>query len=700
MQNRPTAQLISSTGVRVNHRLAATVALSKPLSRRQKHDWKRTGAIAGVAVTSAGIAIPLASEQAMAYEGLLSDSDIEQQSFLGLQTAAPLMASALKPETSTAVQASFSNRTAAVGADSVSAKVDSLLSSVQDGSLKLSYALPADVSPRQAQTVVSELVGAAKAQASASQKSASLGDRQRSKVVKNQQAAELAVNSTANSELFVARQQVQEIQQKLAEFEASRGQQNMAAYRKVLASRVTEIAEQGTNLSANIDRNQRILTQLKMRLLTVDADVSLAERVLATDEEYQAVWARLQKAEQNMLEEFSTANIDGTRLNEIYGDYKYHQQWLTRAAEQAFPNYVMSNGDAQIAFVSKAPTAIDIMQNLVLATHQNHVQRLRQETLDTISQRLRERQNQLAGDIGAYEQLQRELATANELVAEYEKNERRRASAAQKQLAGQLVADVSSAPAEAPVDENKSPISQAQRLAPYFAEGTLSRTLLGIAIAAGTLATAAIAHRRHKKNRAKSIEPLETFSITPAATPAASTASFSLHGEPEHEGQDQLEKELLASVLSAVRPEPTPAISTDALVAELLEITRGDEALAAYQSSWLASEDTAESRTEKSLTAELSEIINETSMAAGQPQVPALTVAAVEDILGVEVIARELEEIMSVAGPALAPGRMLQTKTAIAEPIKLSVREIDSFAEQVIRWVLNDLGFRMANSSH
>lgn len=700
MQSRLNAQPIMSS---TDALLAATLPVGKP----RQSDRKRTGAIAGVAVASVGMVLPLAGEQAVAYEGPRDSTDVVQRAASRQQTAEP-MASAIVPQASDSARASFSAR-------SIRGKsnLNPLLSRTQDGSLKLSYQSPTDASPEQTQAVVAQLVSAAKVQpVSPSENVRSESGRSENARATQPSAVDLATDSGTDSKLFAARQQAQQLRQKVADFEAANGQQDMAAYRNVLASRMAEIAEQGTQLDANIERNQRLLTQLKVRLLTVDADVSLPDQVLGTDEEYQAVWARLQKAEQNMQEEFSAANVDGTRLNEIYSDYKYHQQWLAKAAEQAFPKYAMSDEAAQIGFISKAPVAIDIMQNLVVATHQDRVQQLRKDTLDVISQRLQGRHSQLVADIGQYEQLKGELSTATQVAAEYEQAETQRASTAK----GQLVVDRSTAP-----ESEGSAVSQAQLLAPYFANGTLAKTLLGIAIAAGALATAAVHHRNQRQRRLghlnplegldlqsassasqrplASPQPLEAFSIAPAAV-ATNFSSFSLYGEADAE-RGELENELLTTVLSSIGPESAPPISTDELMAELLEITRGDKALAAHRTGSVGNQPVVEPasalRTEASLVSELSAIINE-AKATGQTAVPALTVESVESILGVEVMAKELEDIMSVSGPTLAPSRILPARAALTEPIKLSVREIDLFAEQVIRWVLNDLGFQMVNS--
>ena len=691
MQSRLNAQPIFLIDEPSDISLAATLSVGSSY----RSDRKRACAMAGVAVASAGIVLPLAGEQAIAYEGPHDNPDVVQRAASRQQTA-ELMASAIAPQTSASSRASFSAQSSqgdlsgaiASKSDSSVALSDAALSTTapllaraQDGSLRLAYQPPTDASPGQTQALVAQLMSAAKAQP-VSQSGNVQSENAR---VAQPSAVDLAVGSRISAKLFAARQQVQQLQQKMADFEAAHGQQDIVAYRNVLASRVAEIAEQETQLDANIERNQRLSSQLKMRLLTVDADVSLPDRVLGADEEYQAVWARLQKSEQNMQEEFSSANTDGTRLNEIYADYKYHQQWLAKVAEQAFPKYMMANESAQVGFMSKSPVAIDIMQNLVVATHQDRVQQLRQATLDTISQRLQSRHSQLTADIGEYEQLKRELSTATQVVAEYEQAETQQASG----VKGQLVADRSETSAP---DAKGSAVSQAQLLAPYFANGTLSKTLLGIAIAAGALATAAVQRRNQRQNRPvrpeldeldlrsassaaqlspqSSPQPLEGFSIAPAAI-ETDFSSFSLYGELEAESSE-LEQDLLTTVLASVKSEVAQPISTDELMAELLEITRGDRALAAHRTGRVASQAVAEPasafRTEASLVSELSEIINGVSAETEQTAMPALTAKAVEDILGVEVMAKELENVINVAGPVLAPSRLLPAENCFDRP--------------------------------
>ena len=667
-----------------------------PATKASLAGWKRTGALTGVAVASAGVMLPMASEQAIAYDSQFGSSAVQQKAASRSAAQGQNLDSALQPQTSQRSQASFSAGSrskaqprAGTTRNTALEVAAPLLSRAEDGSLMLAYQSPEQVSRGQAQTVLSDLVGATNQASQA--------------VQTDSQTQRAAGTAKQNSNLAAARQQVQQLQQRLSEFEAARGQQDMAAYQNVLASRMSEVAEQKTRLEANIERNQRVLTQLKMRMLTVDADLALPAQVLAADTEYQAVWARLQKAEQNLADEFSQADVNATRLNEIYADYKYHQQWLARAAEQAFPSYMMDENAETPRFVGDAPAAIDVMQNLVVATHEEQVQALRQDTISTIEQRLAGRHTQLLTDIGQYEQIERELATAQQLVSQYEQS-------GDGMGQGQLVADSS----EQPATQTTSAVKQAQMLAPYFPNGTMSKVLLGIVVSAGAIATAVIHHRGNRSSDLKgnySEESVDNLLIGPAA-PDANFAAFSLHGETVS-AQTALDDDLFAEILSTIKTDEVAPISTDELLTELLEITGGEAAEdrlgdRVHPIQYPAnSADDAPSTS--ALTRELMDITGRpnNSAAVSKP----LTAELVEDILGIEVMAKELEDIIDAsvavlepailpsAAPRLSPsmtrGMSRLGNSAAGEPVKLAVRDVDLFAEQVIDWVLADLGLQV-----
>ncbi|MEO1395451.1 MAG: hypothetical protein AAFV90_21320 [Cyanobacteria bacterium J06634_5] len=315
-------------------------------------------------------------------------------------------------------------------------------------------------------------------------------------------------------QLPIAQAKVQAAQKVLTDFETEHGQQDMAAYQKVLNDRIAEIAGQSVTLEASIDETRRVITQLKMRLVTVNADLGFAEQVLAQDSAYQTVWERLKQSEQKVIDEFSQANIDATALNETYADYQYHQQWLQRTVQEALGNYLTAPNVDTPDFVYQAPAALNTMQDLVIATHEYQVQQLRKDTIAEINKRLKARKAELVGNVGEYETLQRALSEAKTLVLQYEQGRDRITDplATPSTLAPSAVETGQAGTAGNELNGETSALSRARALSLELPDGTLAKSLLGVVVAAGAIATATAVTRR--KRAAKRADAL-TLSIAP-----------------------------------------------------------------------------------------------------------------------------------------------------------------------------------------
>lgn len=446
--------------------------------------WRYAGAFTGVAaVASAGIVLPLTGESAVAYSTPAEAGTPQRQAAAVDRAAtdkragqgeplAPQVTQANGARFSESAQNSATGRTGRSAQGGLAARMtDSasqtpLIAMGEDGNWTLAYSSEVG---QQSQAVIAQLAQQS-AQTAQARQNCTGGDCQRLAYI--------------GAQLPQAQQRVQAIQQSIEDFEALHGQQDMAAYREVLTSRIAEITQQSSQLQTNLEQTRRDMTQLKMRLATVNADAGMAESLLSQNDAYQATWVRLEQAEGNLLEEFSKADLDATRLNEIYADYRYQQQQLQRAAQEALGGYLTASDTVAPSFVYQAPAALDIMQDLVITTHQYQVQKLRQGTIDKIEQRLQSRQQQLVGNLGEYEQLQRALAMAQESVAQYQ----RERDGTHSQMANQ------GQPALVP----SSDIAQAQTLASRLPAGSVAKTVLGVVVVAGAIAAAA-ARQRSKK---------------------------------------------------------------------------------------------------------------------------------------------------------------------------------------------------------
>ncbi|CAN5690212.1 hypothetical protein BH23CYA1_BH23CYA1_14580 [soil metagenome] len=577
--------------------------------------WRYAGAFTGAAaVASAGIVLPLAGESAVAYSGLTEGtipqvraaaSDRATQGNSQSQPLAPQIAQAKGVRFSESTQ----RRAAGSPEQSTQPSQPSLITRGEDGSWTLAYESQAGYQPQQ---VIAQLAKET-AQSAQAQRNCSGGSCQ--------SLAYIA------AQLPQAQQRLQTLQQAIQKFEAQHGQQDMAAYQEVLTGRISEITQQNTQLQNSLEQTRRNLLQLKMRLATVEADAGMAEQILSEDGNYQVAWMRLQRAEENLLAEFSKADLDATTLNEIYADYRYQQQQLQRAAQAALGSYLTAPDTVAPSFVYQAPAALDIMQDLVITTHQYQVQQLRQDTIDEIEQRLQGRQKQLLENLGQYEQLQRELTIAKQSVAQYQQEGDRLSNNSQ-------TTDQPSPSAMA--------VPRARTLALQLPDGTVGKTVLGVVVAAGAIA-AAVARQQAKKAAAVPSAAVSSAAIPPFR-PTVDSNTLHLLQQPL----------VGASRYTSVTPERTPErISEQAdLVTQLLEMT--GQSPQVISASVLTQADTA------------------------------------EDDLTIELMVRELDDILDQATAEASFADAVSDRSM--PPVRLSLKEVDLFAEHAVRWVLKDLG--------
>lgn len=678
-------------------------------------------AVTGVAaVASASIVLPLAADSAIAYE-VPAGGSIVPQAYRASVEAAPAAGyeQAMVPQVAQANRAVFRPGYSVIAEQSFGRQVASTLpvgqSPVSQSSVSASSADGASQFP---------VLG----KDSAGNWTVSYAPRQ-SQVTQAvvAQVAQSASNATAapqgeyiSAQLPEARRKVAELQQQIKTFEAEHGQADLKTYQRLLSNRIDEITQQKTQLATSLEETRKQITQLKMRLVTVNADLGLAEQVISQDMAYQTVWQRLQKSEEALLTEFSKVSIDSEALNGTYADYQYHQQWLQRTVQEALSNYLMTEGSTPPDFIYRAPAALNVMQDLVVATHEYQVQQLRQSTITTIEQRLQSRQSSLIENVGEYEALQRELAVAQQVLNKYE-------------AAG------NSSVAQAATDSSVPAIERAQTLSLDLPGGSVGKVLLGIVAAGGALATV-LARRR----RSADVFKPTVLSIAPASGDSAlalyggnSQYGAQAHGKerqaiaaaqaemvaqqpqlpPVSVGQrNPMEEDLLHELLTVTgRPAPTLAMTAGLLggdvgsgfeaapkllePSELSVAADSDEAVsdAALTESALTESALAEASAPGDIVPVGMDAAMTTAVAAEDNTIIQLDDVLTDDDLSVELMARELDEAISQAATTEELFSE-EVRSRPVEPVYLSLDEIDLFAEQAIRWVLKDLGYVSAES--
>ncbi|MGB7084936.1 MAG: hypothetical protein WBD47_05250 [Phormidesmis sp.] len=635
---------------------ASSSIAAQPTSLPPTHHWRRSGAFTGAAaVASAGIVLPLVSESASAYdiaEGSqigISQRQARPEAATDAATKAANQRQRVTPQvTQTGRGANRASNTAASNttAASNSGSSAALIDRDADGNWTLSYQAQAQNTGRNiAQNTAQNVQGLV----------AQLVDE----TARSQQScasADCLGQQHIDTKLPVAHRQVQEIQAKIRAFEAQHAQQDMAAYQKVLNSRLSEIDQQQIQLTGNMGQTQRYIDQLRMRLATVGADPNFAQQIISQDTTYQTAWVRLQRSEENLLKEFSQANIDATTLNAIYKDYKHHQQVLQRAAQEALSSYIYTSDTAQLPrFVSQAPAALNTMQELVVSTHEYQVQQLRQSTISSIKQRLQGRKNQLVNNLDEYEALQRELTVAQQLVTEYE--EQRVRIDARQSADAQPSAQIGQSDSL----DNDSTFELAQLLSQRLEDGSLGKMLLGIVVTAGAIAAVTV-RRRQRTIAGRS--PILSIQPTPGSTISGSTVSGST---------------AMPTLTPALKPTLAPRML---MPGQTLPIDLAPVPSSPYGDA----------------------IANSNIALFG---------AEIGD-LQIEAMSRELDYALSGIAPDSIAQALADNPTPITtestfaqevtarqeiDPVQLPLNDVDIFAEHAVRWVIKDLGLAAATAN-
>ncbi len=454
------------------------------------------------------------------------------------------------------------------------------------------------------------------------------------------------------SQLPSVTQKVQQLEKQLNDFSVQHGQGNIGTYKAILNGRIAEISGQKQQLAIDLDQTRLQAKQLRSQLSFANIDPDVARRVLGSDAVYQVLWGQLAAIEKNIQREYSQVDVDGTALNQLYAEYQSLLGKTQTAAQGALSRYLLVDGN-QIAGITYHTAAMtEMLEALLVQTHQQDVQRLRQEKMTAIETELMSRHQHLSEKIGEYERLQRELYSKQRVLDSYI-SERDRILTDSPEAA--LISTN-------PVYRSQSLVT-AQALMPLLPDGSMAKTLLGIVIAASLVATA-IHHSSEKKAAllgARILEILPTNDYS-ASYSVIQTVIQPQKSQPKMISLADLAKETQLEVSKSLYAETT---STEDLFKDLLSV----EEMPTQLASFCIVNDLGEFEISESAALSLDKAVAEIKAADFNQALENLTP---ESLFSHEINSRDIK------------------------PVRLPVAEIDLFVEKAIEWVLKDLGLEIA----
>ncbi|KPQ33350.1 MAG: TSC-22/dip/bun family [Phormidesmis priestleyi Ana] len=694
--NRPSAsrppfyaeadKILLPDNIATNGRLEGVLARSLKVTTALL-PWASQGVLLSPAAAVATVPLSTTSDQQLAYvPAPLGDAIAQNQALLPQVELVPTDQIGFSTVTSSVISSASSS----ASSSAASTPSTSLLTQGPDGSWTLTYAAQ---NAQQTQAAVSEIAQATR------------------HARQNCTGGSCKGLEYIDTQLPKARQEVEILQSKIKEFENTHAQQDIAAYKQVLASRQVEIATQKSALVISAEQTQQDILALKIRLAQMGAmggEVHLADQILAQDADYQSAWKRLQLSERSLLEEFSSATIDATSLNEIYGDYQFQQQALYGIADEALGHYLSNAGDNIPAFVEQAPASLSLLQSLVVMTYESQVEQLRLGTIAQIEQKLETRQRELAGNIGEYEQLQRQLTMAQQLVNQYEQQRSELLSASES---SQGAHRQNNAQNGTQTNQQNNPqnnqqnnqqsagdaLNRARLLVPLLPEGSVAQEVIYAILAAGAVAMIAAYRNRNQPMTIPQLalhEPAWSVAIWPPKTvthhaTVASMGSISGHQSDTNspfmelfglsilDGESVPDDTGLEDIFTTLLPKEDTEETTEAyekrILAELLEIT--GRPLRMVESP------VKEEDFDESLLASLNELIGNKT---GSDDIESFN-----QNLSIEIMTRDLQDFIQQSTAENDLARQITARNI--ESVTLSLEDIDAFAEQAINWAIKDL---------
>ncbi|MEM8502005.1 MAG: hypothetical protein AAF716_02505 [Cyanobacteria bacterium P01_D01_bin.1] len=600
-----------------------------------------------MAIASATGLIPFASESAIALpsaEAPRSLFALQQapSSSIAQDSAATAKAQAIAPQVDQIQQASFSQTPplASSTRQSAAARED------ENGNWSLAYATQTNTpqANNAVQTVIAQIAA----------------ESARAQACKDSVCRQLAY---VDSQLPRSAEKIQRLEKQLNDFSRQYAQGDMSAYRTVLSDRILEVSEQKRQLAIELDQTRLLSRQLRTRLSLANVEADIAERILAKDTDYQTLWDQLKAVETNIQKEYAQVNIDGTALNQLYADYQELLGKTQVAAQVALSRYSSIDNSLVARSGYRVPTetkvlATEMLANLVLETHQQNVQQLRTQKIAIIEAELLDRHRRLSEQIGEYERLQRELNSEQKLVESY-RLERNQILA----KSSTLVSDGSNTP-----NYNSQSLLNARALLPMLPNGSVAKSLLGVAIASSLVAT--MTHRSSQRKAA--VLGKRILEIIPANSPLENHIT----SQPQKIPLPSAEK--IQTKITKPDAGPQVADSEDIEVPisrDSLELILTKEGVRTEKpSSFCIVNDRGEFEISEGTALSLNEVVAEIE----------------RDKLLADIEAATFNEALK----NLTPEDLFTQEVNSSEiaPIRLPVSEIDSFVEIAVEWVLKDLG--------
>lgn len=212
---------------------------------------------------------------------------------------------------------------------------------------------------------------------------------------------------------------VQDLRSQMQQFQGQHTAQNLQTHQAILANRGVDIAQQKADIAKQMSDVELQQLELQTLLSMQPYEANFTQDLLAQDARYQDRLQQLREVENQIAVEFSQPELNHTQLDRLYEQYQHITDALYYDALDLMDRFIAISQVQASNPLWQEPMYQDLLQRLMISTHQYQVLVQRQDTIDQIENLLTENRAELTGLLREYTSLQQQLDVQTQVLQNY-----------------------------------------------------------------------------------------------------------------------------------------------------------------------------------------------------------------------------------------------------------------------------------------
>lgn len=236
----------------------------------------------------------------------------------------------------------------------------------------------------------------------------------------NEPSAEIQQLAALQAQTPMLQQQLLSLQNELRSLHEQQGLTNIAIDVQRFAVRLDNLATQQVTVNEKLIAAQQHQAAL-LQQLDVSSHSQIALRILDNNIRYRALLEELSAIDQQLVTVSAQITLDSAQLQELQRQYQSRYAELQKEAQQSLQLYLQSSGNAAIQRQSvhlstkmiEESAYLSKLQQAVQTAHQIQVLQMRQQTVESATPHIQQRQQAAIALMQQYRSLTQQIQTAS-----------------------------------------------------------------------------------------------------------------------------------------------------------------------------------------------------------------------------------------------------------------------------------------------